>query len=53
MNYAYKCPHCEIEIIIDKSMNDSNRVEHCTICESELRRVWIAPTITTGDGFKK
>ena len=33
-------------------MNDSNRVEHCAICESELKRAWIAPTITTGDGLK-
>lgn len=53
MRYLYKCPHCKIEIIIDKSMNDSNRVEHCAICENELKRVYEAKSIGTGDGFKK
>ena len=53
MRYTYKCPHCEKEVTIEKSISNSDRVEHCAICESELKRVWIAPTITTGDGFKK
>ena len=52
MIYKYKCPHCEKEVIINKSMSDSERAEHCAICESELKRVWEAPTITTGDGLK-
>lgn len=34
-------------------MADSNRVEHCDICEGELNRVWEASTIITGDGYKK
>lgn len=52
MRYLYKCPHCEKEVTIEKPISESNRVEYCDICESELNRVWIAPTITTGDGLK-
>jgi len=42
-----------MEINIEKSMADSDRIEHCEICENELNRVYIAPSVATGDGFKK
>ena len=53
MRYLHKCPHCKIEVIIEKPINESNRVEHCAICKNELKRVYEAKSIATADGFKK
>jgi len=52
MTYVYKCDECNLVAHIDKPMAEVDRVEHCEICESELKRVYIVPAITTADGFK-
>lgn len=52
MVYVYKCEHCEKETTINKPMAVSDRVEHCDICENELKRVYNSNSIITGDGFK-
>ena len=55
MKYEYTCqnPKCkEGTIIIDKPMNDSDRVEICKVCNKELKRVYQASSIKTNDGFK-
>ena len=53
MTYNYKCCLCGIDAVIVKPMSESDRVEHCEICESELTRVFTSGSIITGDGFKK
>lgn len=53
MIYSYKCPHCKIEVEINKTMEEVDRIEHCHVCESVMQRVWQAPMISTGDGIKK
>lgn len=53
MEYVYKCPHCNKETVISKPMSQSDRIEHCEICESILQRVYNAPSIATADGIKK
>lgn len=52
MQYDYKCPHCGKEVTISKPMSESKRIEHCEICENELKRVYVAPGIATMDGIK-
>ena len=53
MRYLYKCPHCEKEVTIEKSISNRNRVEYCDICENELKRVYEAKSISTSDGYKR
>jgi len=53
MKYLYKCPYCLYEVLIEKPMALSERVEHCEICEGELKRVWESPSVKTSDGVKK
>lgn len=53
MKYLYKCPYCLYEVIIEKPMVSSDRVEHCEICEGELKRVYEPTSIKTNDGAKK
>lgn len=53
MKYTYRCTHCEKKTIIDKPMTQSDRVEHCEICESELKRIYESPSVKTNDGVKK
>lgn len=53
MTYSYKCLLCSKETEITKPMSDSDRVEYCEICESELIRVYNAPSIITNDGVKQ
>lgn len=53
MTYLYKCPHCKKETTITKAMMDSDRVEHCEICENELKRVYESPSVKTSDGVKR
>lgn len=53
MIYLYQCPHCKIEEEIHKLIAEVDRVEHCKICESELKRVYQAGMIKTGDGIKQ
>lgn len=33
-------------------MAEKDRVEHCDICKSELKRVYIVSAIVTADGTK-
>jgi len=53
MTYKYSCPHCKKETEIIKPMAESERIEHCEICESELKRVYEAGMIKTNDGIKR
>ena len=53
MTYLYQCPYCLFEVRIEKPMALSDRIEHCEICEGEMKRVFEAPTIFTADGMKK
>jgi hypothetical protein len=53
MRYLHKCPHYKIEVITEKPINESNRVEHYVICENELKRVYEVMSINTSDGFEK
>lgn len=53
MTYVYKCEHCGKEITINKPMSESDRKEFCEICENELKRIYTAGSILTGDGFKR
>lgn len=52
MTYAYQCPLCKIEAEINKPASEVDRVEHCHICESEMKRVYNAAMIKTSDGTK-
>ena len=52
MIYLYKCSYCLHEVKIEKSMANSDRIEHCEICEGELKRVYESPSIATADGIK-
>lgn len=53
MTYIYKCNQCGIEVDIVKPIAESERVEHCAICEDEMKRVYNSPAIATSDGFKR
>jgi len=53
MTYNYICPNCKMQVTINKSMQDSNRVEYCALCEHELKRVYQVPMIKTNDGVKQ
>lgn len=53
MIYSYKCPHCKIEVEINKTMEEVDRIEHCHVCESELKRIWNSASIKTSDGVKQ
>lgn len=52
MKYLYKCEHCGTTKEIEKPIKESSRIEHCDSCECELKRVYTASTIKTGDGVK-
>jgi len=34
-------------------MDESERVEYCEVCESELKRSYQSPMIVTADGVKR
>ena len=52
MTYAYICPHCEKQTVINKPMSESDRAEYCEVCEGGLKRVYESPMISTADGVK-
>ena len=41
------------EVLIEKPMASSDRVEHCEICEGEMKRIYESSMIKTNDGIKK
>lgn len=53
MTYCYECPVCKTQVLIDKPMSQSDRVEVCPDCETQLKRVWEPSAIKTGDGMKR
>jgi len=53
MTYQYKCTKCNKEIGIVKPMSESETKEYCDDCGKELKRVYEAPSVVTGDGYKK
>ena len=52
MTYQYRCNKCNKEISIVKPISESNNREFCDYCDKELKRVFVAPSVITGDGFK-
>lgn len=53
MTYNYVCPTCSMEITISKPIEQSDRIEHCQICETKLKRVYEVPMIKTADGVNR
>lgn len=53
MKYDYKCPYCGKETTIDKPMSKSDRQEFCELCDNELKRIYVSPSIATADGIKR
>jgi len=54
MTYSYRCNNekCKVkEVIINKPMAESGKIEYCQKCGSTLVRCYIT-SIVTGDGFK-
>jgi len=54
MRYLYQCDNekCKVkEVIINKPMVDSSRIELCSVCGQELTRQYNT-SIVTGDGCK-
>ncbi len=56
MFYEYECRNKECktkDVIVDKPMNKSDRVEKCVRCKEPLHRVYSGSSIKTTDGFKQ
>jgi len=58
MVYLYKCINekcdgCNVVVEVNKPMSEVNNEETCKTCSSTLNRVYTAPSVATGDGFKK
>jgi len=58
MVYLYKCGNKECKaygnaIEVNKPMREVSNGETCKVCSSTLIRVYTAPSVSTGDGFKK
>lgn len=49
MEYLYSCSKCKKESTISKPMVESDRAEHCEVCDSLLTRIYILSSIKTGD----
>ena len=52
MRYPYECVVCKTDVIIDKPMMESDRVEYCSKCENVLKRIYGVGGIKTADGMK-
>ena len=57
MTYPYECRNgdClnfEVEVVIDKPMAESDKVEHCEKCNAELHRIYKSFGAKTSDGYK-
>ena len=56
MIYTYKCenPNCKANLEqVEKSMAFSSEAEYCKKCHIKMKRIFDAPSIKNGDGFKK
>lgn len=53
MTYYYVCPICKNHTEVIKSMKESDRIEHCPVCQYVLKRVYESPSVITADGYKK
>ena len=52
MIYLYQCNDCMKIKEVEKSMIHHARVEKCKKCGKVMARIYTAPSIKTGDGFK-
>jgi putative FmdB family regulatory protein len=52
MQYDYRCPDCNSEITIERSIHEDPREPSCFDCHIPMVRKWDSPAITfKGKGF--
>jgi len=52
MIYSYRCPKCEVEVTVERSIHDISTDVGCTDCKVPMQRKWDSPPVTfRGKGF--
>jgi putative FmdB family regulatory protein len=52
MQYDYRCPDCNSELTIERSIHEEASTPMCFECHETMSRVWDSPAITfKGKGF--
>ena len=50
--YQYKCPHCEVILVVNRSLHDADPGYECETCKIPMNKVYSIGAVTfRGSGF--